>query len=35
MDQEMEAIHKNKTWRLTNRPVGRHVLKGKWVFKVK
>jgi len=35
MDQEMDSIRKNKTWRLTDRPVGRRVLKGKWVFKVK
>jgi len=26
MDQEMDSIRKNKTWRLTNRPVGRRVL---------
>jgi len=35
MDQEMDSVRKNKTWRLTNRPVGRRVLKRKWVFKVK
>jgi len=35
MDQEMDSIRKNKTWRLTDRSVGRRVLKGKWVFKVK
>ena len=35
MDQEMDFIRKNKTWRLTDRPVGRRVLKGKWVYKVK
>jgi len=35
MDQEMEAIRKNKTWRLTDRPGSRRVLKGKWVYKVK
>jgi len=35
MDQEMDSIRKNKTWRLTDRPVGRRVLKGKWVYKVK
>ena len=35
MDQDMEAIRKNKTWRLTNRPVHRRVLKSKWVYKVK
>jgi len=35
MDQEMDSIRRNKTWRLTNRPAGCRVLKGKWVFKVK
>jgi len=35
MDEEMEAIRKNKTWRLTDRTASRHVLKGKWVYKVK
>jgi len=35
MDQEMDSIRKDKTWRLTDRPGGRRVLKGKWVFKVK
>jgi len=31
----MEAIRKNKTWRLTDRPASRRVLKGKWVYNVK
>jgi len=35
MDEEMEAIRKNKTWRLTDRPASRRVLKGKWVHTVK
>jgi len=30
-DLEMKAIRKSKTWHSTNRPVGRRVLKGKWV----
>jgi len=34
MDDEMEAIRKNKTWRLTDRPASRRVLKGKWVYEV-
>jgi len=34
-DEEMEAIRKNKTWRLTDCPASRRVLKGKWVYKVK
>jgi len=35
MDQEMEAIRRNPTWRLTNRPVSRRVLKRNWVYKFK
>jgi len=35
MDEEMEAIRKNKTWRLTDRQASRRVLKGKWVYKIK
>jgi len=34
MVDEMEAIRKNKTWRLTDRPASRRVLEGKWVYKV-
>jgi len=34
MDDEMEAIRKNKTWRLTDHPASRRVLKGKWVYEV-
>jgi len=35
VDEEMDSIRKNKTWRLTDRPASRRVLKGKWVYKVK
>jgi len=35
MDKEMVAIRMNMTWRLTDRPASRRVLKGKWVDKVK
>jgi len=35
MDEEMEAIRQNKTWRLTDRPASRRGLKGLWVSKVK
>jgi len=35
MDEEMEAIRKNKTWCLKDRPASRRVLKGKWVYTVK
>jgi len=34
IDEEMEAIRKNKTWRLTDLPASRRVLQGKWVYKV-
>jgi len=30
-DEAMEAIRKNKTWRLTDLPASRRVLKGKCV----
>jgi len=33
MDEEMEAMRKNKTWRLTDRPASRRVQKNKWVYK--
>jgi len=35
VDGEMDSIRKNKTWRLTDRPASRRVLKGKCVYKVK
>jgi len=35
LDEEMKAIRNIKTWRLTDRPARRRVLKGKWVYKVK
>jgi len=35
LDEEMKAIRQNKTWRLTNRPASRRVLKGKWAYKIK
>jgi len=35
MDEEMQAIPKIKTWRLTDRLASRRVLKGTWVYKVK
>jgi len=34
LDKEMEAIRKNKTWHLKDLPVGRRVLKVKWVYEV-
>ncbi|CCM06583.1 uncharacterized protein FIBRA_08861 [Fibroporia radiculosa] len=34
-EEELEAMRKNKTWELVNRPAGRNVVKNKWVFKHK
>jgi len=35
MEQEIDFIRKNKTWRLPDRAVRRRVLKRKWCFTVK
>lgn len=35
MDDEMSALHKNKTWILVPRPKNRRVIKCRWVFKLK
>jgi hypothetical protein len=35
MAHEFEALQKNQTWRLVDRPPGAHVIPGKWVFKHK
>jgi transposase InsO family protein len=32
---EIDALHKNDTWELTNLPPGRKSIKSKWVFKLK
>jgi hypothetical protein len=35
MDQEMEAIEKNKTWELVDLPQGVKKIGVKWVYKAK
>lgn len=35
MDEDMKMIHKNKTRELVNRPVDKHVIRVKWVFRSK
>ena len=32
---EIDALHKNDTWELTDLPPGRKSIKSKWVFKLK
>ena len=35
MDEEMNAIEKNKTWELVDLPKGKEVIGVKWVYKTK
>ena len=35
MDEEMNAIEKNKTWELVDLPKGKEVIGVKWVYKAK
>lgn len=35
MEEEMEALHKNKTWELVPLPKGRKAIGNKWVFELK
>lgn len=35
MDEEMDALEKNKTWELVDLPFGKEVVGLKWVYKVK
>ena len=35
MEDEMQSVHENKTWTLTNLPPGRRCIGTKWVFKIK
>ena len=35
MQEEMEALHKNKTWELVPLPQGRKAIGNKWIFKIK
>lgn len=35
MNSELEALHQNKTWIITDLPVGKRPIGCKWVFKIK
>ena len=35
MQEEMNSLHKNKTYELVELPKGKKALKNKWVFKLK
>ncbi|KAH9745517.1 hypothetical protein KPL70_004101 [Citrus sinensis] len=35
MQEEIEALHKNKTWELVPLPHGRKAIRNKWVYKIK
>ncbi|KAL0552269.1 hypothetical protein IC582_011377 [Cucumis melo] len=35
MQEEIEALHKNKTWELVTLPQGRKPIGNKWVYKIK
>ncbi|GKF03257.1 ribonuclease H-like domain-containing protein, partial [Tanacetum coccineum] len=35
MNKEMDALYKNDTWEITDLPLGRKSIGGKWVYKIK
>jgi Reverse transcriptase (RNA-dependent DNA polymerase). len=35
MHEEMEALNNNDTWDLVDLPVGKNIIKSKWMFKIK
>ncbi|RDY02432.1 hypothetical protein CR513_14105, partial [Mucuna pruriens] len=35
MQEEIEALHRNKTWNLVELPKGRKAIGNKWVYKIK
>lgn len=35
MNEEIDALNKNKTWELVDRPSNKRLIKSKWVFKLK
>ena len=35
MQDELDSIHANKTWKLCDLPAGKHAVGTKWVYKVK
>ena len=34
MNKEMEALHRNRTWIVTNLPSGRKAIGCKWIYKI-
>ncbi|CAM8999551.1 unnamed protein product [Rhodiola kirilowii] len=35
MEAELQALHKNNTWEITNLPQGMHPIGSKWIYRVK
>ena len=35
MQEEIEALHRNHTWKLVELPAGRKAIGNKWVYKIK
>ncbi|KAI0991427.1 hypothetical protein K3495_g16760 [Podosphaera aphanis] len=35
IEEEMDALNRNKTWEIVTRPQDRNVVGSKWVFKIK
>lgn len=35
IEQEIEALERNKTWDIVQLPPGKHVIGCRWVFKIK
>ncbi|CAM8998928.1 unnamed protein product [Rhodiola kirilowii] len=35
MEAELQALHKNNTWEITDLPQGMHTIGSKWIYKVK
>ena len=35
MQEEIDAIEKNKTWQLVERPINKEIIGVKWVYRVK
>nr|GEZ62428.1 integrase, catalytic core [Tanacetum cinerariifolium] len=35
MNNEMDALYRNDTWEITDLPIGRKAIGGKWVYKIK
>jgi hypothetical protein len=35
MNDEYNALHRNKTWHLVSPPQGKNIIDSKWVYKIK